>query len=159
MVSTHLLRLQSTGKDSIFLIPTEFPEDGCSSQYYRRRLKYGLHQLGDGVNRATRSGKRTNFSSCLKQEIKMHTLILDVSIRINNKIALFNLKKRFCLLSMTTASSTSSTIFLLREVVGGDLSIGASSHTAINADSRRFLVKELQCCHNKAAILAVPRYL
>lgn len=68
----------------------------------------------------------------------MHTLILNVSIRINNKIALLNLKKRFCLLSMTTASSTSSTIFLLREVVGGDLSIGASSHTAINADSRRF---------------------
>lgn len=27
MVSTHLLRLQSIGKDSIFLIPTEFPED------------------------------------------------------------------------------------------------------------------------------------
>lgn len=32
---------------------------------------------------------------------------------------------------MTTASPTSSTIFLLREVVGGDLSTGASSHTAI----------------------------
>lgn len=63
MVSTHLLRLQSIGKDSIFLIRTEFPEDGCSSQYYGRRLKYGLYQLGDGVNRTTRSGKRTNFSS------------------------------------------------------------------------------------------------
>lgn len=54
----------------------------------------------------------------------MHTLILDVSIRINNKTALFKQKKKkkkFCLLSMTAASPTSSTIFLFREVVGGDL--------------------------------------
>lgn len=53
----------------------------------------------------------------------MHTLILDVSITINNKTALFKQKKKkkFCLLSMTASSPTSSTIFLFREIVGGDL--------------------------------------
>ena len=32
---------------------------------------------------------------------------------------------------MTTGSSASSTIFLLKEVVGGGLSTGTSSHAAI----------------------------
>lgn len=61
----------------------------------------------------------------------MHALILDVSIRIN-KTVLFNLKKCFAYCPWLLQSSTSSTTFLLREVVGEGLSIGASiSHTAI----------------------------